>query len=299
MKIFLTGGSGFVGRHLATELASRGHGLACLVRAGDSSGAAFLRGLGASVTSGSVTDPASLEGAAEGADAVIHLVGIILERPGASFSQVHVEGTVNVLAEAKRAGAGRFIHMSAAGAAAVAVSRYLETKWTAEEEVRASGLSSTIFRPSIIYGPRGEFIHMLIRQVRLLPVVPVIGDGRYRLQPVSIFDIARIFADSLTNPKTINKTYAAGGPRSLSYNEMVDAIAAVIGKHRLKLHLPVSVMKPAAAVAEKIMPRPFVTRDQINMLLEGSTVDIEAMKADFGIEPVEFKDGIRQLIESG
>ncbi len=298
MKIFLTGGSGFVGRHLAAELASRGHELACLVRAGDNNGAAFLQELGARVTSGSVIDPASLKGAAEGADAVIHLVGIILERPGAGFSQVHVAGTVNVLAEAKRAGAGRFIHMSAAGAAAVAVSRYLETKWTAEEEVRASGLDYTIFRPSIIYGPRGEFIHMLIRQVRLLPVVPVIGDGRYRLQPVSVFDIARLFSDSLTNPKTINKTYEAGGPRAFSYNEMVDAIAAAMGKRRLKLHLPVAVMKLAAVVAEKIMPQPFVTRDQVNMLLEESTVDIEAMRADFGFEPVEFKDEIRQLIES-
>ena len=126
-------------------------------------------------------------------------MGIIFERPGASFEQVHVEGTRNMLVAADAAGIKRFVHMSALGTRAGAGAAYHRTKWDAEEVVRASGLDYTIFRPSIIYGPGGEFINMLMRQVRLMPLVPVIGNGRYRMQPISVEDVAACFSASLAS----------------------------------------------------------------------------------------------------
>lgn len=288
MKIFMTGATGFVGRHIAARLAADGHELKCLVRASGSESAGYLKGLGAEVAEGDILSVKSLANGARGCDTAMHLVGIILERRGASFEQIHVDGTRNMLTAAKQAGITRFAHMSALGTGPGASAAYHKTKWQAEEDVRASGLDYTIFRPSIIYGPGGEFINMLARQVRLLPVVPVIGNGRYRMQPISVDDVAACFAASLTTQTAVNKVYEIGGPEALSYNEMIDTLCRVMGKRRLKAHVPVALVRPVAWLSEKTMPKPLLTNDQLNMLLGDNLCDITAMREELGVEPVAF-----------
>lgn len=288
----MTGGTGFVGQYLAGRLVEDGHSITCLVRNEGVPGAAYLRGLGAELVPGNVLDAGSIEAGARGAEAVIHLVGIIFERPEASFEQVHVKGTRNAIAAAAAGGGRRFLHMSALGARPGAPTAYLRTKWEAEEAVRASGLDYTIFRPSVIYGPGGEFISMLARMVRRSPVVPVIGNGEYCLQPVSVLDVAACFSLSLGKERAVNQIYELGGPAAMTYNEMILALCGVMGKKRRLVHVPVGLVRAAAAMMEKTSRLPLVTRDQIRMLLEDSVCDISRMRAELGVSPVGFRDGV-------
>jgi NADH dehydrogenase len=296
MKIFMTGATGFVGKNIAARLAEDGHELRCLVRSTESESTWYLKGIGADVVEGDILSVKSLASGAGGCDAVIHLVGIIFERRGAGFEQVHVEGTRNMLAAAKQAGVRRFVHMSALGTRADATGAYHRTKWDAEEDVRASGLDYTIFRPSTIYGPGGEFINMLAGQVRRLPLVPVIGDGHYRMQPISVFDVAACFSVCLQKPAATGKVYEIGGPEALSYNEMIDIICRVMGKRRAKLHIPVAGMRPVAWLSERLMPKPLLTVDQLNMLLGDNVCDIKAMRRELGVEPVAFEEGLPEAL---
>lgn len=297
MKVFLTGATGFVGKHLARRLVEDGHDLSCLVRSTDCPEAEFLAGLGAGLSVGNILDAESVVAAASGADAVVHLVGIIFERRGATFEEIHVHGTINALAAAAMAGAGRYIHMSALGTGSRAESSYHRTKWAGEEQVRNSGLDYTIFRPSTIIGPGGEFFAMLARQVRLSPLLPVVGNGRYRMQPISVFDVAACFSGSIDNARARNQVYEIGGPDQLTYNEMLDIICRVMGKKRAKLHIPVAAVKPVAWLGERLMSRPLLTSDQLKMLLKDNVCDIDKMRDELGVQPAPFEDAVRSALD--
>ncbi|HIJ82336.1 MAG TPA: NAD(P)H-binding protein, partial [Desulfuromonadales bacterium] len=173
MKIFITGGTGFVGGHVVRELLGRGHEV-CLLAHRRSPELKNVQQF-----EGDVTRLESFECAAAGCEAFINLVGIIREFPsrGITFEKLHVEATANALAAARKAGIRRYIQMSALGTRPDAVSRYHRTKFQAEELVRSSGLEWTVLRPSLIYGPKDAFINMLAGQMRLAPIMPVIGSG--------------------------------------------------------------------------------------------------------------------------
>src|SRR5205823_9932145 len=165
-----------------------------------------------------------------GCDTVIHLVGIIREHKsrGITFDRIHRQGTVNVIDAAARAGARRFLHMSALGARPGARARYHQTKWAAEEAVRESPLAWTIFRPSVIYGPGDGFISLLAGMVRRLPVVPVIGDGRQRLQPVAVEQVAAGFARAVTVEASVKQAYAVAGPDAVSMVDLLTMLGATL-----------------------------------------------------------------------
>ena len=177
MKIFIAGGTGFVGGHLVRALLKNGHSVRTLVH-GRSTNSGEVEQI-----AGDVTRFETLEQGLSGCDAVINLVGIIREFPsrGITFERLHVQATANLLAAAASNGIRRYLQMSALGSRPAAVSGYHQTKWRAEELVRGSGLDWTIFRPSLIFGPHDAFINMLAVQLRLAPIMPVIGSGSYRL----------------------------------------------------------------------------------------------------------------------
>lgn len=295
-RVFVTGATGFVGRSVIHALRTEGYGVRCLVRRGSE---ADLRGFGAiERVEGNVLVPGTLEAAITGCDTALHLVGIIREQPsrGVTFERVHVDGTANVLAAATAAGVRRFLHMSALGTRAAARSRYHRTKWTAEEAVRSSGLAWTIFRPSVIYGRGDGFVSMLAGMVSRLPVVPVIGDGRQRLQPVPVEQVAEAFARAVKLPATVKQVVEVAGPDAVTMVELLDMIGAALGRRRvLKAHVPLGLMRVMARLFHRVPSFP-ITPDQLLMLGEENTCDARPFFSTFGVTPVPLRAGLERML---
>jgi uncharacterized protein YbjT (DUF2867 family) len=284
--ILVTGATGFVGTHLVTRLLQRGEQVRVLARS-------IARTPGVEAVSGDIADLSSVTAAAQGCIAVIHLVGIIRERPGATFQNVHVDGTRAVIGACQRAGVRRLVHMSALGSRPNATSRYHQTKWAAEELVRASGLPATIFRPSVMFGTGNSFLKEVRGLLHRGPFIPVIGNGRSRLQPAWVEDVVSCFVGALDRPETFGQAYDLGGPEQFTFDELVDILAAVEGVRKPKVHLPVSLMRPIVRLGSHITASFPVTPDQLTMLLEDSTCDIGPMRETFGVTPAPLRDHLR------
>ena len=296
-RIFVTGGTGFVGKAVVRALQAHGFVVRCLVRPGSEPD---LRGFEAiERVPGDVLMPHGLADSIEGCAAVIHLVGIIREHPavGVTFERMHAAATANMVEVARAAGVRRYLQMSALGTRPNARSRYHRTKWEAEETVRQSDLQWTVFRPSVIYGPGDGFVTMLARLVRRLPVVPVIGTGAYRLQPVAVEQVAEAFARALTRDATIGQTYEVGGPRAYPFTEILDLIGAALGKQKVrKVYQPLGIMRPLVACLERLPFFP-LTSDQLRMLEENNVCDPEPFFTTFELKPIEFPDGLGQMFQ--
>ena len=308
-RVLVTGGAGFVGRYVVRELLSRGYRPICLVRDPARLRAAIPEAAPGQILTmrGDLSDTAALQRAAGQVQAIIHLVGIILEyrRKGQTFERVHVEGTRQMMAAAKSAGVKRFVHMSALGTRADAVSRYHQTKWEAEEIVRNSGLHWTIFRPSIIHGPDGEFMRLLRTLVSSLsvPAIPYFGDGEHKVQPVSVRDVAHCFAACLDMPETVGRIFELGGPRAYTWKELYRLAKALIpGALRIKplAGVPVPVAK---ALAATLMKTPLVPRTlkfnvgQVQMSQEDSVCDTQPVERTFGIQLRDFQFELSQYAD--
>jgi uncharacterized protein YbjT (DUF2867 family) len=297
-RIFVTGGTGFVGRAVIRALLAHGFLVRCLVRRGSE---VDLRGFeGIDRVPGNVLAPEGLAAAATGCAALVHLVGIIREHRsrGITFARLHVTATENMLTVARDAGIPRYLHMSALGARPGARSEYHRTKWRGEEAVRASGLAWTIFRPSVIFGSGDGFVNLIARMIRRRAVVPVIGDGHYRLQPVCVEHVAEGFARALRREATVGHTYEVAGPAAYSYLELVDRVGASMGRRRIrKLHVPVLLMRGMTRLFQWVPGYP-LTLDQIAMLQEGNTGDPSAFYADFDLVPESLADGLAHMSPS-
>jgi len=291
-RVFVTGATGFVGHAVVQALCAEGHWVRCLVRRGSEP---ELRGLTAfERVEGDVMAPQSLEEGMAGCDAVIHLVGAIREHRAeqATFERLHVRATLNVLDAAEGAGVRRFVHMSALGARASSSARYHRTKWTAEEAVRASALHWTVFRPSVIYGRGDHFFSTLAAMVRRLPLVPVVGTGRQRLQPVAVEHVARAFARAVTREATVKQTFEVGGPDAVSVVQLLDLIGRTLGRRRVfKVFVP-----PALIAWLSRVPGFPIGPEQLLVLQEDNVCDARPFYAAFGIEPLPLATGLAQML---
>jgi len=297
MKVFLTGSTGFVGKGILKALLAAGHEVRCLVRKGSQSKLADYKAQ-VEVVEGDVTQPETLTGKLEGCEAVIHLVGIIKEIPlrGVTFEKVHYEASKNVIDEAYRAKVRQFLHMSALGSREGAVSKYHQTKYRAEQYLIQSGLTYTIFRPSIIFGPEDRSINLFAKVIKLSPIFPVIGNGRNLMQPVALENIAQGFVKALGKAKAENKIYEVGGPDKLSNDQILDIIAQVLGRRLIKLHQPLSLLKPLVGLME-VFPFFPLSSDQLLMLQEDNVCEAKSFFEELEIEPIPFKEGIARYMK--
>jgi uncharacterized protein YbjT (DUF2867 family) len=292
--ILVTGATGFVGSNLVRRLRHDDVAVRALVR-NPAKGQA-LKDIGVDIAEGDVSDKASLEKAVAGCERVVHLVGIIQETPGATFRTVHVDGTRNVLDAAQKAGVRQVFYQSALGTRPGAKSMYHRTKWEAEELVRAGTIPYTILRPSIIYGPGDRFTMRLSDMIKRSPVLPVIGTGRSRVQPLYIDDEVSCIVKAITGDAFLNEMYEIGGPDQLTYEEVTVAIADALGIYRPTLHMPLFLVRNAARLLESVLPVPPVTTDQLIMFQEDNVCSMRDIHDAFGIKPIKFREGLKKFI---
>ncbi len=304
MKVLVTGGTGFVGTSLVNRLLQDGHSVAVLARDARKTRNRYNHPV--ETVAGDVLDRGSLTAAARGRDGVVHLVGVINEKGAQTFDRMHREATENAVAASEAAGVARYLHMSAMGSSEDAPSEYARTKAAGERAVRGSRLKWTIFRPSIIFGPGDGFVSLLAPIVRHNPgFVPVIGPGTTRFQPVSIRDVARVFASALERPETAGRSFEVGGPEVFTLNDIYREIAAAVGKPGKPLvHFPLWYGRLLARAFEALARRgvftdPPLTRDQIRSLSRDNAADVSDTVKTFDGEWKRFRPGIREYLSTG
>src|SRR3989337_3102816 len=292
--ILLTGATGFVGGNLLREMLKHGLQVRCISR--NPSRAETIKKPGVELVQGDVTDKDSIVKAfADGKiDTAGHLVGILAETGKATFKAIHTGGTRNMVEACKQKNVKRFVHISALGTRENARSEYHKTKWDAEEIIRNSGLGYTIFRPSVLFGKEDKFVNLFASIIKISPFIMIPGNGQNMMQPVSVKNLASAMTMAIQKSKHTNKTYEIAGPEKLTFDQIIDTICRVMGKTRLKIHIPMPLMRPGALIAECIFPKPPITRDQLLMLEEDNVTENNALESVFNIKPVGFEEGIRE-----
>jgi NADH dehydrogenase len=269
-RVLVTGGTGFVGRHVLRALGERGYGVRALVRSEARAGEAAA--LGAEPVRGDVTDAASLRAAVAGSEVVVHLVSILVGRP-TDFERIMARATSDLVAAAEEAGARRIVLMSALGTSTQTrdLVPYYRAKWAMEETVRASRLEHVILRPSFVFGADGGALPRFLRIARRAPVTPILGPGTQRLQPIWVEDLAAIVAAVVDEPAAAGRVLELGGPDVVSWNELWPQLQRAQGKRRPTVHVPFALIRPLARLLE-LLPEPPITRDQLAMLAAGDNV---------------------------
>ena len=295
--ILVTGATGYVGRQVVAALASNGHKVRALLRS--ESRAPVLASHDVELAYGDVTDPESLRPACDGVEGVVHLVGLVRESGKSTFQRVNYEGTKNVLEAAAAAGVSRFVLAGAIGTTSDPTVPYLHSRWMAEEETKRNPVPHVIVRFSVGFGEGDEFFTVLAAQVKLSPLVPIAGDGKARFQPIAVSDVAKCLAFAHDRDDLTGQTVEVGGPEYFTYEQMVDLVAETLGARIAKVHVPVALVRPAAAMMELLMPRPPVTREQLKMLRLDNTTDLDAIEKTFGFEPRSLRDGIGYVANIG
>jgi NADH dehydrogenase len=296
MRVALFGGTGYVGSYLVDELLQAGMQPVVLVRPGHESRVRHRRVC--QVVSGDLENNTAIDEVLRGADAVIYNIGILREFPerGITFRELHHDAACRVMQAAERAGVKRFLLMSANGVKANGTP-YQESKFAAEQCLAGMTMDWTVFRPSVIFGnPRGrnEFATQLARDIVSSPLpAPLFyggllpwGAGDFAMSPVHVRDVARAFVKALTTPETIGQILPLGGPRSVSWRHILTDIAAAVGREKRMVPVPAMGVSAVAMLLDRFESFP-VTRDQLQMLLEGNTCGDGAF-ALLGIEPTPF-----------
>lgn len=290
MKICVTGAFGFVGSHLVKNLLEQNHTVRVLAH---SQRDISMWHKPVEICNGSVENIESLHSICQDIDILYHLVGIIAETKTKTFSKTVVVGTQNIITAAKKQKVKKIIYLSALGTGCDAKSKYHQTKFSAEQAVLESEIPYLIFRPSVLYGQGDGFMSMLVRMIRYSPFLPVIGSGRYKMQPLYIDDLITM----MTDIKAVeNEIIEVGGPESLEYLEILHILKKQLSKKRLNFFIPTMLMKNIASVLGKIMNPAPVTKDQIIMMENGSTCDITKMKKLFSINPLSLEDGLQKYL---
>ena len=285
--VTIFGGSGFIGRYVVQRLAQQGWTIRVGVRS--PARAAFLKPLGdvgqIIPLRAPLQDRDAVTALVQGADAVINLVGLLFEKGKQNFGAVHVEGARHIAEAAAAAGAKRVIQISAIGADPAAEADYARSKAAAEAAVRKAFPAATVLRPSIVFGPEDGFFNLFAGLARFTPVLPLVGGGKTRFQPVYVGDVADAVETCLNRRATAGQTFELGGPKIYSFKELLELLLKEIGRKRLLLPLPFALASLEAAFLE-LMPVPLLTRDQVRLLKRDNVVsEGAATLADLDIQP--------------
>jgi uncharacterized protein YbjT (DUF2867 family) len=301
--VTIYGGSGFLGRHVVRAIARTGARMRIAVRRPELAGHLQpLGGVGQIVpVQANVRFPDSLLAAAEDADAVVNLVGILFASGKQTFKTVQDEGARHVAEAAKAAGARTLVHVSAIGADANSPSVYARSKAAGEVAVKETYPGAVIFRPSVVFGPEDEFFNRFAALARISPVLPLIGGGHTKFQPVFVGDVAEAVAAALEGRASQSLPYELGGPQIMTMREVMERVLAYSMRSRPLVPVPFWLAKLKGAFLQWL-PKPPLTVDQVRLLQTDNVVSEAAIKAGrtlegLGIDPVAVATVVPDYLE--
>lgn len=299
MKVLVTGGTGVVGPAVVRQLLQHGHAVKLFSRHASDEAGSFEGAVEA--VDGDVTDAASMQGAVEGCDAVLHLAAIVAERPPeVTFERVNVEGTRLLVAEAERAGVKRFVYVSSLGADR-GESGYHRSKRQAEELVRAFSRQWLICRPGNVFGPGDGQMSLLLKMVRVLPAVPLVGSGDHPFQPVWCEDLGEALARAVERDDLAGLELELAGPEVTSMNDLLDRFERLSGRRPLRVPLPAWLESTGAKLAEKFGIETPIGSDQITMMVETNVIAEgreNGLTGVLDVRPTPFDESLPKLGDS-
>ncbi len=269
MRIAITGGTGFVGGHLARSLSENGHKVVLIARGFDTRDMDVRQLEKTKFVATGLDNEERLVEAFQGCDGVAHCAGINREIEDQTYERVHVEGTRNVVNAAVQGGVKRIVLTSFLRARPDCGSPYHESKFAAEEIVRESGLEYTVLKAGMIYGLGDHLLDHLSHAFYTVPLFAHVGFKQVAASPLAIEDLVRIMEASLIDGRLTNCTVAVLGPDKLTMNEVVRRVAKVVGKSPIAFPLPPIFHKGIAFVLERLMKVPLISSAQVRMLSEG------------------------------
>src|SRR4051812_26846587 len=286
--VLVTGAAGLVGIHTCRELSKNGWQVRALIR--DPARAAMALGqLPVEFRIGDARDATTLRSSLSGCGAVVHLAAIAIEKKGESYRESNTAVTERLISAARTQNVQRIIFMSQNGADSRSPHPFLRSKGVAQNSVKTSGLRWTILRPSVIFGPEDQFVNVLGRLIRLTPkIFPLPGGGSARFQPIAVDDVARVVRLSLEKKDTVNQIYELGGAVPLTLREMTERILAAMGTTRILVAVPVKLLRPIVALAQRLLPNPPVTSSLLDLLALDNTVAHNALTEHFKVVPIPF-----------
>jgi len=294
--ILVTGASGYVGSYVLGQLAktNAGRPVRALVRAlvRGQSQAGKVQALGAQPVTGDVTDPASLAGAMQGVDTVIHLAAVNRDRGAVTMERVNQQGTINVVDAAKLAGVKHIINVVGLGASPSKPYPLAKTQGVGVDAIIKSGVPYTILEASVIFGAGDEFLNTLAGLARVPPFMIVPGDGQSKFQPIAASDVAACVVKSVTLPSVLNKRLQICGAEILTLEQIIDEILKTMQLSRTKLKMPVPVLGIAVGLMDALLPRPPVTPSLLAQLGVDNVATDNATQKVFGVQPMSLRGNI-------
>lgn len=301
--IVVFGGSGFIGRHVVKQLARKGYRVRVPMRRPHLG--QDLRVLGdvgqIHLMQANVRFPDSVAAALDGADGVVNLVGVLYEQGRQGFDAMHVGAADTIAKAAKAAGIKKVVQISAIGADARAKSKYARSKAAGERAVRDAVPTAVVLRPSIVFGPEDNFFNRFADMAKFAPLLPLIGGGKTKFQPVHVQDVADAAVAALSRPDAQGRTYELGGPKVYTFRQLLDFVQTTINRKRGYLGLPIFLARPLgmlASIGSKVIPiPPPFTGDQVELLKSHNIVGASGDKAvgtiaDLGVAPLETVESI-------
>jgi NADH dehydrogenase len=290
--MLVTGGAGFSGSRIVARLVAEGERPRSLVR--DAARARDLLPAGVDIAEGDTTQPATLTPALQGVETVIHTAFITAERkqgPGVNYEATNVEGTRNLVAAARAAGVRRIVVLSGLGTRPAKTGSYMQGRYLAEESVRTSGLAWSILGPSVQFGPGSAFFKGLADLIRQAPIVPMIGNGQLRFQPISVEDTVTCLLKMAREPERYDgQRLDIGGPATYTYATILDMLMRRLGTNKLKVPGPKPLAAIAVGIMEAVLPRPPITLAAMELFTFDNVTALDAVERHFGFAPARFDE---------
>jgi len=292
--LFITGATGFTGSHLIREVRHQGiKDVKCLIRnikRGPEHSPRF------DLLEGDLESFHLLNNPLKDVRTIIHLAASI-KSDETTIYNTNIIGTRSLIDEAIKAGVEKGIFISTDSVRRDFRGSYENSKLEGEEIIINSGIKYTILRPGMVYGPGDSgFIGTLIKYVQKYPVIPVIGNGNYKKQPIYVLDLINAILSLINNSSTDKKIYELGGSTAVSFNEMIDTICSILNKRRIKLHIPKSILLVSVKLANLLMPSMRFSDLKVRHACRDSIIDYREASRDFGFSPLSFAQGLKNTL---